>query len=41
MRAQLAGADLEKAIDGFASLPTGPGLGITVNDAILEKYHAA
>ena len=41
MRAQLAGADLEKANDGFASLPTGPGLGITVNDAILEKYHAA
>jgi len=41
MRAQLAGADLEKVNDGFASLPTGPGLGITVNDAILEKYHAA
>jgi L-alanine-DL-glutamate epimerase-like enolase superfamily enzyme len=41
MRAQLAGGDLEKVKDGFASLPNGPGLGVTVNEAALEKYHAA
>ena len=41
MRAQLAGGDLEKVKDGFASLPNGPGLGVTVNEAVLEKYHAA
>jgi galactonate dehydratase len=41
MRAELAGADLEKVKDGFAALPTGPGLGITVNESALEKYHAA
>lgn len=41
MRAQLAGGDLERVKDGFASLPNGPGLGVTVNEAVLEKYHAA
>jgi L-alanine-DL-glutamate epimerase-like enolase superfamily enzyme len=25
-------------MDGFAALPTGPGLGITVNERVLEKY---
>jgi galactonate dehydratase len=38
MRAELAGASLETVTDGFAALPTGPGLGITVNESALEKY---
>jgi galactonate dehydratase len=38
MRADLAGSSLEKIQDGFAALPPGPGLGITVNEAALEKY---
>jgi galactonate dehydratase len=41
MRAAIAGPDIERIKDGFASLPTGPGLGIRVNEAALEKYHAA
>jgi galactonate dehydratase len=41
MRAELAGAALEKIKDGFAALPTAPGLGITVSESALEKYHAA
>jgi galactonate dehydratase len=41
MRAELAGAALEKIKDGFAALPTAPGLGITINESALEKYHAA
>jgi galactonate dehydratase len=37
MRAALAGgAELVK--DGFAQLPAGPGLGITVNEKALEEY---
>lgn len=41
MRAEIAGASIEQVHDGFAAIPTGPGLGITVNEAALEKYHAA
>jgi len=41
MRAELLSGDLERASNGFASLPTGPGLGIKVNEAALEKYYAA
>lgn len=41
MRAELAGIDLEHVRDGFASLPSGAGLGVTVNETALEKYHAA
>jgi galactonate dehydratase len=41
MRAELAGSQLETVKDGFASLPAGPGLGISVNERMLEKYHAA
>jgi len=40
MRATIAGAELEKVTQGFAQLPTGPGLGITVNESALEKYAA-
>lgn len=41
MRAALAGPALEHVRDGFATLPTGPGLGVTINESALEKYHAA
>jgi galactonate dehydratase len=41
MRAAIVGVDLEHVTGGFAALPTGPGLGITVNEAAMEKYHAA
>jgi galactonate dehydratase len=37
MRAAVAG-DVESVKDGFAVLPTGPGLGITVNEKALEEY---
>ena len=41
MREDLAGQDVERVRDGFAALPTGPGLGVSVSAAALEKYHAA
>jgi galactonate dehydratase len=41
MRAAIAGGELETPRDGFLRLPSGPGLGIQVNEAALEKYHAA
>jgi galactonate dehydratase len=41
MRAALVGRALERVQDGFAALPAGPGLGIQVSEAALEKYHAA
>ena len=41
MRAELVHGSLEEIKDGFASLPTEPGLGITVNETALEKYRAA
>jgi galactonate dehydratase len=41
MRAAIVSAGLEAAHDGFLELPRGPGLGIEVNEAALEKYHAA
>jgi galactonate dehydratase len=41
MRAALCSPNLESGHDGFLSLPQGPGLGITVNQAALEKYRAA
>jgi galactonate dehydratase len=37
MRAELAGP-VETVSNGFAALPAGPGLGITVNEQALEKY---
>jgi len=37
MRAALAGG-VEAVQDGFAVLPTGPGLGIAVNEKALEEY---
>jgi galactonate dehydratase len=41
MRTAIVSAGLETARDGFLELPQGPGLGIEVNEAALEKYHAA
>jgi galactonate dehydratase len=41
MRAAMVSAGLETARDGFLELPRGPGLGIEVNQAALEKYRAA
>ena len=41
MRAAIASAGLETPRDGFLQVPTGPGLGIQVNESALEKYHAA
>ena len=38
MRAEIAGAAIETVKDGFASLLTGDGLGITVNEQALAKY---
>lgn len=38
MRAELAGGSIETVHDGFAPLPAGPGLGITVSEEALEKY---
>lgn len=39
-RAELVGADLETPKDGFLSLPTGPGLGIQVNEQALRRHAA-
>ena len=35
------GGDIEAVKAGFAALPTGPGLGITVNESALERYQEA
>ena len=40
MRREIVGTDIEKGSDGFLALPKGDGLGITVNEAALEKYRA-
>ena len=41
MRSAIVSAGLETPQDGFLQVPTGPGLGIEVNESVLEKYHAA
>jgi galactonate dehydratase len=38
MRDAVAGTDLEVVRDGYAALPTGPGLGIAVDERVLETY---
>jgi galactonate dehydratase len=38
MRAELTGQPVETVRDGFAALPAGPGLGITVNEQTLQTY---
>jgi len=41
MRLELTAAPVEIVKDGFAELPIGPGLGITVDEQALEKYAEA
>ena len=41
MRRELVSPGLESGNGGFLELTKSPGLGITVNEAALEKYHAA
>jgi L-alanine-DL-glutamate epimerase-like enolase superfamily enzyme len=38
MRTRLTGAPVETAQDGFLQLPSGAGLGISVNEAALAEY---
>ena len=38
MRQALAGSTIEQPTDGFLNLPNGPGLGIEINEAVLEQY---
>lgn len=38
MRAKLAGMTLEAVTNGYFALPTGPGLGIRVDENALEEY---
>jgi galactonate dehydratase len=41
MRGEICGAEIETVKNGFVSLPTAPGLGISVRAQALEKYRAA
>lgn len=41
MRREIVSSEIENTRDGFLELPKTPGLGIAVNEAALEKYHAA
>jgi len=41
MRLELTAAPVETVKDGFAELPIGPGLGITVNEQALDKFAEA
>ena len=41
MRREIISSAIETGNDGFLELSTAPGLGITVNEAALEKYHAS
>lgn len=41
MRAELIAEPVETVRDGFAALPTGPGLGIQVSESALAKYREA
>ena len=38
MRQAVTGTDFEVVRDGYAALPSGPGLGIAVNERVLETY---
>ncbi|MBV9082096.1 MAG: mandelate racemase/muconate lactonizing enzyme family protein [Acidobacteriaceae bacterium] len=41
MRREIVSPAVETGKDGFLQLTKSPGLGITVNEAALEKYHAS
>jgi galactonate dehydratase len=38
LRAEIAGGALETVHDGYFDLPTGPGLGLSINEEALDKY---
>jgi len=38
MRKALLGEDVERVSAGFASLPTGPGWGVKINESAVERY---
>ena len=38
MREELAGKGLELPVDGFLELPTGPGLGVDINEDAIARY---
>lgn len=40
MRETLAGKGLEAPVEGFLELPTGPGLGVTINEDAIAKFAA-
>ena len=40
MRDSLVGGAVESPVDGFFRLPAGPGLGITVDAAVLKQYRS-
>jgi galactonate dehydratase len=40
MRAEIAGAPIERVKDGYFALPTGPGLGLRVSEAAVRRYAA-
>jgi galactonate dehydratase len=39
-RAEIAGVQIEVVSDGYLALPSGPGLGVKVNEAALRRYAA-
>lgn len=41
MRREIVSPEIETGVAGFLNLPKAAGLGITVNEAALEKYHAS
>jgi galactonate dehydratase len=41
MRREIVSTDIETSRNGFLALPKSPGLGISVDERALEKYHAA
>jgi L-alanine-DL-glutamate epimerase-like enolase superfamily enzyme len=41
MRREILSPSLETGKGGFLEVTNAPGLGITVNEAALEKYHAS
>lgn len=40
MRNEIVSPAVESSDGGFLTLTKSPGLGITVNESALEKYHA-
>ena len=41
MRREIVSPALESGKGGFLEVTKSPGLGITVNEAAVEKYHAS